>query len=300
MINVNFLESAPSVENIINIFGEGGWMCKLPLEGVATGGWDVFNDRRIYDWNDIYPVAGKKILELGSSECAHAYMLEKLGAASVTCIESHQVYFLKGMVVKDLFGLKAKLLLGDFRAYLKDCNERFDIVLASGVLYHMTDPIRLINDIARVADNAFVWTHYYSEERKNCNTVFEKEPIPLSEKYSGYKQYYGDTSSKNFPGGTRPYSVFMKRDDIIAALKDAGFINVTVIEDKLMEDNPNFTPLVTLFASKHGTPGNNETMVSNAVMEAALREQREAFEKSTSWKVTRPLRAVKKAIFPNK
>ena len=244
----NYQENAPSIQNVINIF-DGQWASKLPLEGVTSGGIGLFSDNRIKSWNNLCPVKNKRILELGPLECAHTYMLEKLGAASVTSIESSSQHFLKCLIVKELFDLKVELLHGDFREYLKNCEHEYDIVLASGVLYHMVDPIQLIHDIAKAANNVFVWTHYYSEERTDINTQFDLEPIYLTEKYRGYKQYYGDTSNcAKFYGGTRPYSVWLKKNDIFSMCREAGFENIALIEDNLSHPNGN---CVTFFANKN-------------------------------------------------
>ena len=38
---------------------------------------------------------------------------------------------------------------------------RFDAVLCSGVLYHLTKPWRLFAALAALTDRLFVWTHYW-------------------------------------------------------------------------------------------------------------------------------------------
>ena len=54
--------------------------------------------------------------------------------------------------MKEAVGLsRTRFLLGDFCEYLETTDERFDLVFASGVLYHMADPIGLIESVGRVA-----------------------------------------------------------------------------------------------------------------------------------------------------
>ena len=43
---------------------------------------------------------------------------------------------------------------------MKETALRFDLVWASGVLYHMSDPIGFLESVSRVSDCIFIWTHY--------------------------------------------------------------------------------------------------------------------------------------------
>ena len=97
---------------------------------------------------------GMRVLELGPLEGAHTYQLEKLGAASILAIEANADAFLKCLITKEILSLgAAKFVYGDFCEYLKETNEEFDLVFCCGVLYHMSDPIALIESIAKVTTN---------------------------------------------------------------------------------------------------------------------------------------------------
>ncbi len=47
---------------------------------------------------------------------------------------------------------------------MADSDERFDLVVACGVLYHMENPAEHIKLLCSAADSVFVWTHYYDRE----------------------------------------------------------------------------------------------------------------------------------------
>jgi len=51
-------------------------------------------------------------------------------------------------------------LLGNFERFLRDTQTRFDLVVASGVLYHLMDPLLSLPDMMRVTGHIFVWTHF--------------------------------------------------------------------------------------------------------------------------------------------
>lgn len=243
----HYVSTTPSIQNVVNIF-EGVWMSELPIDGVKSGQSRHFTeDRRIFGFDDIMPVSGKKVLELGPFEGFHSYHLEKLGAASVTSIEGKTNSYIKCLIVKDIFELHTDFRLGNFNEYLKDCTDKYDIVLASGVLYNMTDPVKLIRDISRVSDAIFLWTYYYSEERADKQHIFENTtPIILHSKYKAHKRVYSqeDLDVPHFCGGDKPYSMWLERDDVFEVLKDAGFINITVQAESLDDPGGNYLNIV--------------------------------------------------------
>ena len=234
IIKEHYSENYPGVQNILDLFKDQ-WACKVPIDGTTSGDADLFNsefDTRIVKWDEQYPVKGKTILELGPLEGAHTYQMEKLGAARITGIEAGSLHFMKCLIVKNLLNLNAEFLFGDFREYLKTCELKYDIVLACGVLYHMIEPVELLYDISKVTDNIFLCTHYYSHEREDIKYRFESEPIKLKNNYEGYKHYYNDLDETDIIlGGTRHYSVWITKDDIISILKELGYIKINILED---------------------------------------------------------------------
>jgi len=51
-------------------------------------------------------------------------------------------------------------LLGNFERFLRDTQTRFDLVVASGVLYLLMDPLLSLLDMMRVTGHIFVWTNF--------------------------------------------------------------------------------------------------------------------------------------------
>ena len=68
-----------------------------------------------------------------------------VNGASVVAVESNTRAYLKCLVVKELLDLqRCHFLLGDFVPYLQETPERFELLLASGVLYHSPDPLAML------------------------------------------------------------------------------------------------------------------------------------------------------------
>jgi hypothetical protein len=226
-----FVRSSPSNQNIIDIF-EGEWSSTMPASADATsmpGHAALFSDPRIIWAHDVLgPFAGKNILELGPLEGAHTYMLEQFGAASITAIEANSRAFLKCLCIKEIFKMhRANFKLGSFEPFLENSGF-YDVIVASGVLYHMTDPLRLLNLLMKRSDSLFIWTHYYDAGvlGEGSDIVKFSAPEPLSNTdYKGSKRVYPGVSLswKGFSGGLESYAIWLERASLIGCLENGGF-----------------------------------------------------------------------------
>jgi SAM-dependent methyltransferase len=244
----------PSNQTAIDIF-RGTWTSAFPREyGVTAGALDSFDDVRVRWAAGVLPggFTGLSILELGPYEAYTTWQFDRLGARTVTAIEANDINFLKALLVKEVTGFRGKLLFGDFAAFLEQTRERFDLVWASGVLYHSSDPLRLLDLIARVTDVVFIHTHYYApaiatssahaysffEPSRNRSARVDGGEVTLH-----YKSY-GQLKRGTFSGGPAGYSYWLERDDIFAALRARGFTDIQVGADD--PGNPNGPALFCL------------------------------------------------------
>jgi SAM-dependent methyltransferase len=247
-----YVKEAPSPEAAFKIF-EGQWSSCIP--GFGLGAALLFDDFRI-KWLEEQSggLKGKRILELGPLEGGHTYMLSKAGASSITSIESNTTAFLKCLIVQNALKFDAEFMLGDFCAYLDTCKDKFDLLLASGVLYHMTDPVKLLQDMAKVSNAIGIWTHYYDPDvilgREDLTKKFESEPEMQQvgdRKVVLYKQSYLEALNwGGFCGGSAPTSYWLTRDSLIGLLEDLGFKVLIGDETKV---HPNGSAIL-LFASR--------------------------------------------------
>lgn len=245
---------APHPQNALDIFS-GEWTSKFPppFAELNAGHATLFDDPRL-QWaiGRLGGVADKRILELGPLEGAHTYLLERAGAAEVLAIEGHLRAYLKCLVTKELLDLRAaRFVCGDFVPYLHETRDRFDVVIASGVLYHMVNPVELIARVAAVTEAAYFWTHYYDE------ALFRAEPStaarvvePESADHQGYRHvlhrhnYRSAAETRGFCGGNRPYAYWLTRDDVIGALRFFGFGRVEIAyEEPRHQHGPAFAVL---------------------------------------------------------
>jgi SAM-dependent methyltransferase len=102
----------------------------------------------------------KRVLELGPFEGYQTFLIDKLGASEITSVEGNNINFLKCLCLKEVYGIRAKFKHGDILAELKTPGT-YDVLWASGVLYHMQDPIEFIESACRKADHIYIWTHFH-------------------------------------------------------------------------------------------------------------------------------------------
>lgn len=259
-VNSHYVDWFPRAENAFRIF-QGEWSSTLP--GFTLGGAArLFEDGRIMWFEEkLGSFSGRRVLELGPLEGAHTTMLVHRGA-DVLAIEANQRAFLRCLTVKEVYRLtSARFLLGDFLKYLGANPPHFDFVLASGVLYHMRDPIGLLQAVANVTDSIGLWTHYFDlaafTERGQVPPNFVLEPRRVhvgSREIELYDQeYLGALQQSSFCGGTRPGSSWMTRQGIIDILQDAGFAVETGIEHRDHQNGPAFCVFARRVASRCAT-----------------------------------------------
>ncbi|MBE9125265.1 MULTISPECIES: class I SAM-dependent methyltransferase [unclassified Coleofasciculus] len=246
-----YITSAPNPQHALDIF-QGEWSSKLPgnLAELNAGSALVFEDPRI-EWGmtQLGGVKGKTVLELGPLEAGHTYMLERFGAASIVSIEANTRAFLKCLIIKELLELKgARFLCGDFVEYLRTNPKKFDVCIASGVLYHMQNPAELIALAAKTSDQVFLWTHYYNHQIISSNSgLSHKFSSGIPAEYAGFKHtlyrhsYEQALEWGGFCGGSSTFSYWMSRDDILACLKYFGLNSIQIgCEQPDHQNGPSF------------------------------------------------------------
>lgn len=237
----NFFGVAPSDQNALDLFA-GEWSSQPPSgrPELKAGATPLFDDPRITWANDRFiemglegGFAGRRVLELGPLEGGHSHAIENLGAHAITAVEANGRAYLKCLIAKETFGLtRVRFRLGDCIEHLRTTGEHYDIGVACGILYHLTNPVELLALLARRCDALFLWTVYYDREFVANNPVpGAKFSDELRMEYAGFAHTvhrfnYGPSLDwKGFCGGGDVFSYWMEKDAILGALRHFGFGN---------------------------------------------------------------------------
>jgi hypothetical protein len=151
-------ESFPSHQNAIDLIP--GWSTAFPPQfNVKAGRLPLFGDARIrWAIEQFGDLKGRRVLELGPLEAAHTTMLHAAGA-HVEAIEANKLAYIKCLISKEIFKLSnTSFYLGDFVQWLEQTDTTYDLIVASGVLYHMREPLRLLQAMAKRTRTIYLWT----------------------------------------------------------------------------------------------------------------------------------------------
>jgi hypothetical protein len=235
----HFFGSAPSDQNALDLFASE-WSSSPPASRpeLKAGATPLFDDPRMLWAHHRFAemgiaggFTGRDVLELGPLEGGHTYLIDQMGARSVTSVEANARAYLKCLVAKETFGMPhSHFLLGDCLVFLRETEKIYDIGIACGILYHLTNPVELLALLARRCRAIFLWTVYYDPE------FIAKNPLPGAKfaearamEHAGFKHTvhhfnYGPSLDwKGFCGGGDVFSYWMEKNDILGALERFGF-----------------------------------------------------------------------------
>ena len=231
----DMVTAPPHPQNAVDIF-RSEWMSRLPIAQVSSGWNPLFDDPRIrWALEKLGSFKDKNILELGPYEGGHTYQLDRLYGGHVTAIEANPRAFLRCLITKNLLRMeRSQFLLGNFLAYLAANPSRYDVVFASGVLYHMEDPVFLLESLSKITDRIFMWTHFYDDTTVRSNSTLRHRFDPNKDevrtfRHINYQTRFfcyldGQESTRHLGGLTTARWLYL--EDILRILALLGFDRV--------------------------------------------------------------------------
>ena len=219
----------------------GPWMSRFVIDGVALGGeYDFSTDSRLHHLERrLGSLQGKRILELGALEGGHTLELSRAGA-TVVAIEGRSTNYERCLFVKRYFGLDdVEFALADLRSidFVK-CG-RFDVVLNSGVLYHLDAPWDLLQRLGMVAPTMLLWTHCASSQQR-------LEAVEVrGNRLEGY--WYSEGALDDPLSGKQSQSFWPTRESLERMLHLAGWSALTWLD---FDADHQHGPAATLWAER--------------------------------------------------
>jgi len=260
---------APSHQNAVDLIP--GWNHAFPDRyGLKAGSIALFDDPRIH-WaiEQFGDLADKRVLELGPLEAAHTSMLDRCNPAVLDVVEANVAAYLRCLIAKQVYDLRrARFHLGNFVPWLERSEfqlgallpwrkraRRYDLIIGSGVLYHMHDPVHLLELMARRADAVYLWTHYFDagampqgDLRGFAFTEYtrtvrrRKLSICLHS-----RSYHGAERNLTFCGGLSDLHYWMEKPAILDVLRLCGFDDIRTAHDEPSHPNG---PAISIFARR--------------------------------------------------
>lgn len=211
------------------------WVTKFVIGGKEFGGdFDALNDKRL-EWFFQYFPEASTILELGSLEGGHTFGLaQRPQVKRVLGIEGRQSNIDKAQFVQQLLNVDKVEFIN---ANLEKTNlarwGQFDAIFCVGLLYHLPNPWNLVEQMARVSKNLFIWTHYADSTRAD-KTV------------NGYRgMLYQEHGMADSLSGMSAKSFWPTFEALTEILNRYGFTSGHTIEDDRLHPHG---PAITLAA----------------------------------------------------
>jgi SAM-dependent methyltransferase len=209
----------------------GPWVTRFTVDGVAYGGSiDLSGDPRVADFFAAFPGV-RTVLELGSLEGAHSFQLAGR-VEHVLAVEGREGNVAKARFVQGLLGVdNVEFRLADLETFPLHDLGRFDAVFCSGLLYHLPEPWRLLDQLAEVAPRVLVATHYAAAAEA------EHEGVP--------GRWFRELGRRDPLSGLSRRSFWMTLPALVERLERNGFAT------EVRRDDPEHVngPLVTVTAA---------------------------------------------------
>jgi SAM-dependent methyltransferase len=213
----------------------GPWIFQFRIDGCDYGGGiSAEGDIRLERFFHFAPEA-RTVLELGSLEGAQTFiMARRSGVERVVALEGREANLRKARFVQGLLRLRnvefaqANLESTDLAAFGK-----FDAIFCCGLLYHLPDPWRLIEQMAPLAPKLFIWTQYAAEH----------EAHDVGRGLRG--KIHTEGGADEPLSGMSATATWLTLDSLREVLRTSGYTNVEVIHDDPAHPNG---PAVTIGA----------------------------------------------------
>jgi SAM-dependent methyltransferase len=227
-----------------------GWWDLLPFTthrielapGVhtMTAGVDVRDDVRI----DLVvaacggSLAGRTVVDLGCLEGGFTLAFAALGAERAVGIEARELSVRRCELARDLLRLDAaEFVHGDIKEVLAG-GRRYDVVFASGILYHLADPAEFLRTMRSACTSvAVIDTHVAREHAASHDCSDLRELVSGGETYRGrmfpeYSRGSSDGEREEFlwAAWSDHDSFWPLEDELVRMIQDAGFSSVERIE----------------------------------------------------------------------
>lgn len=215
----------------------GPWVTQFIINGKTYGGYyRVWEDVRPRQFFEKFPHV-KSVLDIGSLEGGQTFQLASHRDIKVIGIEGRQENIDRAEFVKRILGIKnVRFIRYNVENLDMDRLGKFDAVFCSGVLYHLPEPWKFIQQIQKITSNLFLWTHFVSDEKAD----------QLIDEYRGW--WYPEGGLGDPLAGLSSSSFWLTLDSLKYLLQKYGFRYLDILNINMNHENG---PCTTIAASKN-------------------------------------------------
>ena len=196
----------------------GPWTTRFHVDGqVCGGGYEVSQDDALLrSFRERLPLPGR-VLELGCMEGGRTFPLARR-CGQVLAIDVRREHLERARFMQRQLGLSNVTF---FEADLETCDlqtlGQFDAVYNVGLLYHVGDPFRVLQQCAAIAPEMLLWTYVVDDGDAELN---------------GYEGRFTRENPADQIGGVRSRSFRPTRCELMRMLTDTGWRNVELVREE--------------------------------------------------------------------
>lgn len=184
-------------------------------------------DPRILELHKRFDLSDKHVLELGCFEGNHTVALASL-AQRVTAIDSRIEHVVKTLVRCTMAGLHPGVHCWDAEQEIPESLDlSCDVLHHVGVLYHLEYPVEHLRRLAPLVRHGIM-----------LDTHVAPEGVEIK-RDAGVRYWHFDDHSRDNPfAGMYGHAKWIVLDDLVGLLKDLGFRNVDVAQERAERSGP--------------------------------------------------------------
>ncbi len=212
------------------------WITRFVVDGVESGGnFDALADQRVDQFFECFPNV-RTILDLGSLEGGQTFALARHpGVERVLGVDARGANIEKARFAQGLLNVSnVEFTEADLEEVDLTSFGKFDAIFCSGLLYHLPEPWRLVQQTRQIASNFFIWTHYADDLQAEVTI-------------HGLKGLYHVEGGFNEPlSGMSAKSFWLTLGSLVKVLTESGFNAIRIMHNQLKHPNG---PAITLAAT---------------------------------------------------
>lgn len=195
----------------------GPWTTRFRVDGQVIGGsYEVSEDDPLLRGLIDHAPVTRRVLELGCMEGGRTFPLARR-VGHVVGVDARREHLQRARLIEQTLGvanvtfLESDLETGDLAAL-----GTFDVIYNVGLLYHLSDPARLLRQCAEVAPEMLLWTH-----------VVDDSDV----EHRGYRGRFTTENPTDRIGGLRSRSFRPERSELVRMLDDCGWRDLEWLND---------------------------------------------------------------------
>lgn len=182
---------------------------------------------------------GKSVLDLGCLEGGFALELARRGARPVFGIEYRDISVQRCQLARDLMGLTDTTFECADITTAVDPDSRYDIVFAAGILYHLADPMSMLELLARVCTGFMLLDTHVADPEVVTHGCSHEVGVPSRHGGPYMGRWFGEFAEDStvsereqmlWASSTNARSFWPYEHELERMLRDAGFGSVDKVD----------------------------------------------------------------------